>query len=91
MLDFDEENRNYYAKYDVTVMTEQNFEALLLWIRTDLESPKSRTSEGQQSVRGLRSESVHLQASAVPTNLTRDLEAKFEKPKGRDSKVFEEI
>ena len=53
----------------------------LLRNRTDLESHKSRTSEGQQLVLELRSEIVQLQASAVPLDLTRDLEAEIESQK----------
>ena len=60
--------------------------ARLIRIRADLESPKSRTPEGQQSNHELRSEIMKLKASAVPPNLTSDLKAKSEKPKNRDSK-----
>ena len=53
-------------------------EALLKRNRTD---PESRTSEGQQIICELRSEVVQLKASAVPPNLTRDLEEKTESQK----------
>ena len=49
--------------------------------RTDLESHKSMTSEGQQLFREFRSDIMQLQASAVPPNLTRGLEAKSESQK----------
>ena len=54
------------------------FDALLLRNRTNLESHESRTSEGQEIIRELRSEGLKMRASAVPPNLTRDLEAKIE-------------
>ena len=63
LLDFDEEKKNYCEKYDVTIM---------------VESHDSRTSEGQQLVCELRGEIMQLKASALPPNLTRDLEAKIE-------------
>ena len=44
--------------------------------RTHLESHESRTSEDQLVVRDLRSEVTQLKASAVLSNLTRNLEAK---------------
>ena len=46
--------------------------------RTNLESHESRTSEDQQIILDLRSEVTQLKASAVPPNLTRNLEAKIE-------------
>ena len=44
--------------------------------RTHLESHESRTSEDQLVVRDLRSEVTQSKASAVLSNLTRNLEAK---------------
>ena len=54
------------------------FDALLFRNRTNLQSRESRTSECQQIIRDLRSEVVHMKASAVPPNLTGRLEAKAE-------------
>ena len=80
LIDFDEENKNSNEKYDATTMTERN-SMLLFRDRSNFESHESRTSDGQQLVRELLSEVVHLRASAVPSNLTRDLEAKTENQK----------
>ena len=46
-----------------------------------MESHESRNSEDQQIIRDSRSEVMQLRASAVPPNLTRDLEAKIESQK----------
>ena len=50
------------------------------WNRTDLESRKSRKSEGQQIIRDLRSEVMQLNASTIPPNLTRNFEAGSSEP-----------
>ena len=42
---------------------------------------KSRTPEGPQLVRELRSKIMQLTASAVPPTLTRDLQARIESQK----------
>ena len=83
------ENKNSYEKCDATIITEEN-ERLIVRNRTTLESHESRTSEGQQLVRELRSEIMEVTASAVPSNLTRGLEENIESQKTR-FKVFKEI
>ena len=57
------------------------FDALLLRNRTNLESYESMTSQGHLIIRELRSEDMQMRASAVPPNLTRDLEGKIESQK----------
>ena len=47
----------------------------------NLESHEPRASKGQHINRELRSEVVHMKASAVLPNLTDDLEAKIESQK----------
>ena len=58
-----------------------NIDALLSRNRTKLESHESRTPEVEQIIRELPSEVVRMKASAVPPNLTRDLQAKIESRK----------
>ena len=62
------------------------FETVFLRNGTNLESCVSWTSENQQIIRALRSEVVQLKASAVPSSVTRNLEAKIWKSKIWDSR-----
>ena len=77
LIDFDKEKQNFYEKYDVTSMTEQN----LMLYRTDQESHESRTPEGLQMISEVRREVMQLKALAVPPNFSRNLEAKIESHK----------
>ena len=56
-------------------------QTLLSGNRTNLESHEPRTSERLQLIREFRSEVTQLKASAVPPDLTRDLETKIESQK----------
>ena len=78
LIDIDEEKKNSHEKYDVTIMTEQFFEALSLRNRTNLDSDESRTSESHQEFHEFRSEQKQMQVPAVPPNLIRYLKAKIE-------------
>ena len=90
LIDFEEERKNSNEKSDATMMTAKS-EALSFRNRTNLESNECMTSESQQLLRKIRSEIMQLTASAVPPNLTRDLEAQIErKPKDR-FKVMKDI
>ena len=77
LIDFDKEKQNFYEKYDVTSMTEQN----LMLYRTNQESHESRTPEGLQLISEVRREVMQLKALAVPPNFSRNLEAKIESHK----------
>ena len=81
LIDFDKEKKNFYGKYDVTIMTERNVMLYFLRNWTNLESHESRISEGQQIIRELRGEVMQMKASVVPPNPTRDIEAKIESQK----------
>ena len=59
-------------------MTEQNLMLYYLRDRANQESHKSGTSEDLQILRELRSEVMHMRASTLPPNLTRNLEARIE-------------
>ena len=63
--------KNPYEQYDVKIMRKQNMSLNYEGIG-DLESHKSRTSEGQQLIHELRSETMQLQESAVQPNPTQD-------------------
>ena len=73
-------DQNFYEKYDSKITPEQDLMLYCNWNRTDLESRKSRTSEGQQIIRDLRSEVMQLKASTIPPNLTRNFEAGSSEP-----------
>ena len=89
--DFDKEKQNFFEKYDVKILTEQNL-MFFFWNRTNMETHESRTSESQQMNRDLLSKALQLNASAVPLNLSRNLEAKIVSQQLGDScKVFKEI
>ena len=62
--DFDKEKNNSYEKYDAKNQGAK-FEAQLLRNQADLESHKSRNSEGRQLIRELRNEIMQLQESLV--------------------------
>ena len=72
------QKQNFYEKYVFKIVPWQN---LMLFSfrrnRTHLESHESRTSEDQLVVRDLRSEVTQSKASAVASNLARNLEAKI--------------
>ena len=75
--DLDEEKQNFYEKYDSKTMTEHDLMIYSSGIAQIL-NRESRTSEGQQIIRELRSEVVQMKAPAVPLALTINLEVKIE-------------
>ena len=68
------------------MMTEQNFDAPLLGNRTNVESHESRTSEGRQLFRELRSKVKQMKASAA-----RGLEAKIESQKSEIQRLQRDL
>ena len=74
LIDSDEVRKNSWDKYDVKKNERAQVEAQIQIFRnrTDLESPKPRTSEGHQLICELHSEILHLQASAVQPDPTPD-------------------
>ena len=71
LIDFDPEKQNFYEKYNVTIwgsIIKESFKSL----------SRTQDTEGQPVIRELRSDVVHMKASAAPPNLTRDLEATIE-------------
>ena len=78
LIDFHKEKQNFFEKHDVTKMTEQTLMLYYLRDRANKEPHKSGTSEDLQILRELRSEVMHMRASTLPPNLTRNLEARIE-------------
>ena len=73
LINFKEEKKNFHVRYNVTTMTKQILRIKLLRNRADLESHDIRR-------RPMSSRSTQRNyASAVPPDLTKDLEAKIEK------------
>ena len=87
LIDFDKEKQYLCEKYEITIMTEENLVLFYkgfgqTWIPTNPGYQK-----GQQIIRELRSEVVHMKTSAVPPNLTKDLEEKIESQKVCGSQI----